>query len=145
MEIQPGKGLNPASQAQQGGKAQQQGGGSAFAAALEKAQQQTQSAGNGSEASATSGPQGASQLVGTLRHQAVQGPARMNQALDLLSNLSADFAHGRNPDMESLKGADQTLQRLESQAMGEEQEALRGVRSAVNFYMGQLEREQGAG
>lgn len=142
MEIQPGKGLNPASQAQQGNKSQQDSG-SAFAAALEKAKQQSESTQSASATGTVAGPQGASQLVGTLRHQAVQGPQRMDQALDLLSNLSADFAHGRSPDMESLQGADQTLKRLESQAMGEEQEALRGVRSAVNFYMGQLEREQG--
>lgn len=141
MEIDPSKILGQMAPGKQG-----QGSGaddSAFTAALEKARAE---AGKG-EAANGPGAAGAasrpSELVGMLRHQAVQGEGRMQQALDLVSSLSEDFARGRSPGVSELKGAEETLARLEGQAMGEEREWLRGVRSSVSFYLGRMEREQG--
>ena len=144
MEIDPSKSLNQALSGNGQQNKRNVADESAFSAALEKARTQgtdTAAASKGAAATGTS----PAELVGMLRHQAVQGEGRVQQAMDLVSSLSADFAHGRSPGVEELKGADETLARLEGQSMGDEKEWLRGMRSAVNFYLGRVEREQGAG
>jgi|GEM_PF-4118812 hypothetical protein len=141
MEIDPTKSLN---QLAGSGQRQQESAGdaSAFRAALDKAQ-----AGGGAAApSGAEGPgavRGPAELVGMLRHQAVQEEGRVQQALDLVTSLSADFAHGRTPQVGELQSADATLARLEQQAGPEERASLRDARTAVNFYLGRLEREGG--
>ncbi|MFA9461520.1 hypothetical protein [Thiohalorhabdus methylotrophus] len=142
MEIDPSKSLNQAMPGNGNQKQNKVADESAFSAALDKARAQT---GGGAGASKAPGGAGTSpaELVGMLRHQAVQSEGRVQQAMDLVSSLSADFAHGRSPEVSELRGADEALARLEGQSMGEEKEWLRGLRSAVNFYLGRMEREQG--
>ncbi|HKL78009.1 MAG TPA: hypothetical protein VJ985_06540 [Gammaproteobacteria bacterium] len=143
MEIDPSKSLNQALPGQGNQNQRQAADGSAFSAALEKAQGQT-SGGAAGPAKATASPgTSPAELVGMLRHQAVQGEGRVQQALDLVSSLSADFAQGKSPSVSDLRGADDALSRLEGQSMGDEREWLRGMRSTVNFYLGRMEREQG--
>jgi hypothetical protein len=141
MEIDPTKNLSQLA----GGAQRQQGAagdGSAFSAALEKAQAGT-AAGSSDGASSAATARGPAELVGMLRHQAVQGEGRVQQALDMVTGLSADFAHGRTPQVGELQSADATLARLEQQAGSDEQGWLRDARTAVNFYLGRLERENG--
>ena len=142
MEIDPTKSLSQLA----GGGAQRQPGSaadaSAFSAALEKAQAGT-SAGAAAGADSPATARGPAELVGLLRHQAVQGEGRVQQALDLVAGLSADFAQGQTPQIAELQSADATLARLEQQAGADEQGSLRDARTAVNFYLGRLEREGG--
>ena len=141
MEIDPTKNL---SQLAGGNQTQKQGvsDGSAFRAALEKAQGGSATAAPGAAEGASSA-RGTAELVGMLRHQAVQEEGRVQQALDLVTSLSADFAHGKTPQAAELQSADATLARLEQQAGPEERESLRDARTAVNFYLGRAERESG--
>jgi hypothetical protein len=144
MEIDPSKSLNQLTSA---GQRQQTGGGdaSAFRAALDKARAGTEGAAP-SAAGAAGGAASArspAELAGMLRHQAVQEEGRVQQALDLVTSLSADFAHGQAPRAAELQSADATLARLEQQAGADERGWLRDARTAVNFYLGRLEREEG--
>jgi hypothetical protein len=143
MEINPAKSLNqigPGSQAKSGTG----GDGSAFAAALDKAKSGASSASGQADAASPAGAaRSPAELVGVLRHQAVQEESRVQQALDLVTSLSADFSHGKAPSVTDLKSADETLSRLESQAGADERGWLRDARTAVNFYLGRQERESG--
>ena len=143
MEINPAKSLNqmaPGTQSKAGGGAD----GSAFAAALDKAQNSASGATNPTSAAGTAGgARSPAELVGVLRHQAVQEESRVQQALDLVTSLSTDFAHGKSPTVGDLKAADETLSRLESQAGSDERGWLRDARTTVNFYLGRQERESG--
>ena len=146
MEIDPSKSLNQltgASQRQQAGAGA--GDASAFRAPLDKARAGTEGAAP-SAAGAAGGAASArspAELAGMLRHQAVQEEGRVQQALDLVTSLSADFAHGQAPRAAELQSADATLARLEQQAGADERGWLRDARTAVNFYLGRLEREEG--
>jgi hypothetical protein len=143
MEIDPSKSLNqigPGSPS----KPSNGGDGSAFAAALDKAKS---GASGGAEQVGPAGPAGGAaspaELVGVLRHQAVQEENRVQQALDLVTSLSSDFSRGGTPSVADLQAADETLSRLEAQAGQEEGSWLRDARTAVNFYLGRQERESG--